>query len=58
MGRNGENQLSARINLLPKESLKNRLSSEDYTIQIRPLLKDVLLAKYPDIKFRLLEDPP
>lgn len=58
MSRNWENQLSARINLLPKESLKNRLSSEDYTIQIRPLLKDVLLAKYPDIKFRLLEDPP
>ena len=58
LGRNGENQLSARINLIPKNTLKNRLTSEAYTIQIRPLLKKVILKKYPDIKFRLLEDPP
>jgi multidrug efflux pump subunit AcrB len=53
-----EYNLSARINLIPKEEEKNRLKSEEFTIKIRPLLRASLLAKYPDIKIRLLEDPP
>ncbi|MFK7780229.1 MAG: efflux RND transporter permease subunit [Candidatus Gracilibacteria bacterium] len=61
--RNGENQLSSRINLLTPDSYKEttgnkRISSEEYTINIRPLLKAHLLEKYPDIKIQLLEDPP
>lgn len=51
-----QNQISSRINLV---SNKDRdIKSEEYSIQIRPLLKNFLLNKYPDIKLRLLEDPP
>lgn len=53
-----EYQISSRINLISKEKEKKRLKSEYYTFQIRPLLYDYLLEKYPDIKLRLLEDPP
>jgi len=53
-----ENQLSARINLISKEENENRLSSEEYVIKVRPLLRKYLLEKYPDVKIRLLEDPP
>lgn len=52
----GENQLSMRINLI---SAKDRsMKSEQYVVAVRPLLRDYLFEKYPDIKFRLLEDPP
>jgi multidrug efflux pump subunit AcrB len=34
------------------------LNSEEYTIKVRPYLKHFLLTKYPDLKIRLLEDPP
>ena len=54
--RTGENQLSIRINLLPKD--QRTLSSEEYTIRLRPLLRDTLLTRYPDARIRLLEDPP
>lgn len=51
-----ENQISMRVNLI---HAKNRsMKSEEYVIKIRPLLRSYLLAKYPDIKLRLLEDPP
>jgi len=58
-----ENQLSARINLYSSEEYigkykKNRLISEEYTIKIRPYLKEYLLKKYKDLDIRLLEDPP
>jgi multidrug efflux pump subunit AcrB len=58
-----ENELSARINLVSPEEYKkknkiNRYSSEEFTIKLRPKLKKFLLKKYPDIKIRLLEDPP
>jgi multidrug efflux pump subunit AcrB len=58
-----ENQISARINLVPPEEYKEltwekRPSSEYFTIQIREKFKDYLLTKYPDIKIKLLEDPP
>lgn len=61
--RNWENQLSARINLYSKEEykLKNnsaRISSEEYTIELRQRIREYLLEKYPDIKIKLLEDPP
>jgi multidrug efflux pump subunit AcrB len=61
--RNWENQLSSRINLLTSELYKekvwnSRISSEEYTIDIRPKLKAFLLEKFPDIKIKLLEDPP
>lgn len=51
-----ENQLSMRINLT--EAVHRDMKSEAYTIAIRPLLREHLLAKYPDLKLRLLEDPP
>lgn len=50
------NQISARVNLIPNK--ERDIKSEQYVIQIRPLLKNYLYEKYPDIKFRLLEDPP
>ncbi len=58
-----ENELSARINLVSPEKYEKkywltRLSSEEFTIKFRPKLKKYLLSKYPDIKIRLLEDPP
>lgn len=49
-------QISMRVNL---ESNKKRdIQSEEYVIRIRPLVKNYLHKKYPDVKFRLLEDPP
>lgn len=58
-----ENQLSARVNLVPSDIYKEktgekRIFSENYTIEIRPLLREYFLKKYPDLKIRLLEDPP
>ncbi len=50
------NQISARINILENE--RRDIKSEDYVVRIRPLIRDFLLSKYPDVKFRLLEDPP
>ncbi len=50
------NQISTRINLISSE--EREIKSEQYSIKIRPLLKNFLYEKYPDIKFRLLEDPP
>lgn len=50
------NQISSRINLTPNK--KRNITSEEYVIEIRPLIKNFLYNKYPDIKFRLLEDPP
>ena len=50
------NQISSRVDLV--SSKERALQSEKYSIQIRPLLKNFLYKKYPDIKFRLLEDPP
>ncbi len=49
-----ENQSSLRVNL----SEEREVSSEEYVIRIRPILRDRLLEKYPDAKIRLLEDPP
>lgn len=56
MNRTQENQLSMRINL--EESKVRDMKSEAYVIAIRPLLREYLLSKYPDLKLRLLEDPP
>lgn len=58
-----ENQLSARINLVSPNSFKeltwnSRIKSEEYVIEIRPLLREYLFKKYPDLQLRLLEDPP
>lgn len=53
-----EYQISSRINLVPKETDKNRLKSEEFVIKIRPLLRKYLLSIYPDLTIRLLEDPP
>lgn len=51
-----EQQISMRINI---EESKNRdMKSEEYAIKIRPLLRAYLLEKYPDLRLRLLEDPP
>ncbi|MDQ1344037.1 MAG: hypothetical protein QG650_757 [Patescibacteria group bacterium] len=52
--RSGEYQSNLRITL----SEKRELSSEEYVIRIRPIVREKLLAAYPDAKIRLLEDPP
>jgi hypothetical protein len=44
--------------LISKDEHKDRIKSENYTFNIRPLLTKYLLEKYPDVKLRLLEDPP
>jgi len=58
-----ENQLSARINLISNVDYlelnwNNRLISENFTIKIRPIFRDYILSKYPDLQVKLLEDPP
>ncbi len=53
-----EYQISTRINLISKEDNPDRIKSENWTFTIRPILRDYLLEKYPDVKIRLLEDPP
>lgn len=45
-----------RINL--NNANDRKLKSEDWVIEVRPLLEELLLSRYPDIKIRLLEDPP
>lgn len=54
--RTQENQISMRINLV--ESKNREMKSEAYVIAIRPLFRNYLLEKYPDLKIRFLEDPP
>ncbi len=56
--RTEEYQISSRINLIPKHENNNRIKSELFAIEIRPLLERYLKERYPDIKMRLLEDPP
>ncbi len=61
--RTWENQLSARINLIPADkyedlSWNSRIKSEEFVIELRPLIREALLKKYPDLQLRLLEDPP
>jgi len=51
-----EQQISMRINI--EESKHRDMKSEEYAIKIRPLLRAHLLEKYPDLRLRLLEDPP
>ncbi len=51
-------QLSTRINLVSKHENTDRIKSEAYAIQLRPILEKYLKSKYNDIKLRLLEDPP
>lgn len=45
-----------RINLIPSHD--RDMTSEEFVIQLRPLLSEHLRAKYNDITLRLLEDPP
>lgn len=49
-----EHQSSLRVQI----SENRGLSSEQYVIALRPILRDKMLAAYPDAKIRLLEDPP
>jgi multidrug efflux pump subunit AcrB len=51
-----ENQISMRINL--KNATDREIQSEAWVIAVRPLLENMLRERYPDIKMRLLEDPP
>ena len=53
-----ENQISTRINLISKDENKNRIKSEDFVLKIRPILRENILKKYPNLTLRLLEDPP
>ena len=45
-----------RVNLL--SNTERSLKSEEYIIALRPILRNYLLAYYPDLRLRLLEDPP
>lgn len=56
MNRTQEQQISMRVNL--RKNKDREMKSEEYVIAIRPLLRTHLLSKYPDLKLRLLEDPP
>lgn len=56
MMRQNSYQLSSRLNLVDKQ--QRNISSEQWVIAMRPLLRDFLLAKFPDLKIRILEDPP
>jgi multidrug efflux pump subunit AcrB len=63
LNRNLENQISLRINLFTQDEYKKlywkgRIKSEEFTINLRPILKNKILEKYPDLKISLLEDPP
>lgn len=51
-----EHQISMRINL--KNAADREMKSEEWVIAVRPLLEETLRERYPDIKIRLLEDPP
>lgn len=61
--RNFEYQISSRINFINKDDYKEifgkkRITSENYTIKIRQPFRDYMLEKFPDVKIKLLEDPP
>jgi len=51
-----ENQISMRINLSKAED--RDIKSEEWTIAVRPALTELLRSRFPDVKMRLLEDPP
>ncbi len=51
-----EHQISMRINL--HHAADREMKSESWVIAVRPLLENMLRERYPDIKIRLLEDPP
>lgn len=51
-------QISSRINLISKHENTDRIKSELFAIELRPILEKYLKEKYGDIKMRLLEDPP
>lgn len=58
-----ENQISARINFINKDDYKKnigkaRITSEIYTFTIREDFRKYMFEKYPDVKIKLLEDPP
>jgi multidrug efflux pump subunit AcrB len=50
------NQFSVRVNLTTND--ERDMTSESFVIGMRPILRSALLAKYPDARIRLLEDPP
>ncbi len=54
--RKGTHQSSLRVNLVPAHD--RGLSSERYVIAVRPILREAVLAEFPDATVRLLEDPP
>ncbi len=56
--RKNEYELSLRLNLFEKQQNKHRLSSEMFTIELRPYLRAALLKQSPDIQIRLLDEPP
>lgn len=58
MQRVWENQISSRINLIPKDKLDGRITSENFTIKFRKDFEKYMFKKYPDLKISLQEDPP
>lgn len=45
-----------RINLVSAE--ERDIKSEEWVIAVRPLLTELMHSRFPDLKIRLLEDPP
>ncbi len=54
--RQWESQISSRINFVWKWN--RDISSQDFVIKFRPILKEYLLSKYPELEIRVLEEPP
>jgi len=51
-----ENYISMRLNLV--EPSNREITSEEFVLKFRPVFKNYILNKYPNLKVRLLEDPP
>ena len=56
MDRSNPNMISMRVNLVDK-NIRN-ISSEEFVTKIRPRINRWLLNNYPNVRVRLLEDPP
>ena len=49
-------QISARVNITPSE--ERQISSPEYVVKFRNILKEYILEKYPEAEIRVLEEPP
>jgi hypothetical protein len=47
-----------RVNFIKKDSLPERKKSEEIVIELRPYIDRFFSQNYPDLQYRILEDPP